>query len=158
MANYYNRYQEFTINGENITVPFLRLTSKSSDKRVVYKVGSSRLDKISQQYYDSPYFGWLILQANPQVGGLEWDIKDGQVLTVPYPLVASLQEYRQQIQDYYFFNGKNPPFRKFPTPTPKMNTTPLTFSTNNTSTNTNNNVSSNNNTNTTSGYIGSRSY
>ena len=150
MANYYNRYQEFTVNGENLTVPFLRLTSKSSDKRVVYKVGSSRLDKISQQYYGSPYFGWLILQANPQVGGLEWDIKDGQVLTVPYPLVASLQEYRQQIQDYYFFNGKNTPLRKFPTPQTSTNTSRLTFNTNNSTTT--------NNTNQTSGYIGSSSY
>tara|TARA_R100000664_G_C2759820_1_gene150026 strand:+ start:2955 stop:3317 length:363 start_codon:yes stop_codon:yes gene_type:complete len=107
MADYYNRYKQFIINGKNKTVPFIRLRSKSSDKKVIYKVGKSRLDKISEEYYGTPYFGWLILQGNPDVGGLEWNIKDGRVLTVPYPLVASLQEYKQSVDDYYFYYGKS---------------------------------------------------
>ena len=107
MADYYNRYQQFTINGKNKPVPFIRLTSKPSDKKVIYKVGKSRLDKISQEYYGSPYFGWLILQGNPDSGGLEWNIKDGRVLSVPYPLVASLQQYKQSVDDYYFYYGKS---------------------------------------------------
>jgi hypothetical protein len=116
MANYYNRYTDFIINGENITVPFIKLTSKAGDKKVIYKVGRSRLDKISQQYYESPYFGWLILQANPSVGGLEWNIKDGQVLIVPYPLVASLQIYKKAVDDYFFFYGKNLPTKNYSVP------------------------------------------
>jgi len=116
MANYYNRYTDFIINGENITVPFLKLPSKGSDKKVVYKAGRSRLDKISQQYYESPYFGWLILQANPSVGGLEWNIRDGQVLIVPYPLVASLQAYKKATDDYFFYYGKNLPTNNYSVP------------------------------------------
>ncbi len=38
--------------------------------------------------------GWLILQANPQYSGLETSIPDGAVLTIPFPLVASLQDYK----------------------------------------------------------------
>ena len=124
MANYYNRYTDFTINGENITVPFLKLPGKSSDKKIVYKVGSTRLDKISEQYYESPYFGWLILQANPSAGGLEWDIKDGQVLIVPYPLVASLQAYKKATDDYFFYYGKNLPTKNYAVP--NIGSTPIT--------------------------------
>jgi|TARA_R110002020_G_scaffold196775_2_gene397759 hypothetical protein len=106
MAQYYNRYKDFVINGENITVPYLGIPSKPTDKRVVYKTGKSRLDKISQTYYDSPYFGWLILEANPQMGGIEWNIPDGRVLTVPFPLVASLQDYKQRVDNHFFYYGK----------------------------------------------------
>lgn len=125
MARYYNRYSDFNINGENLTVPFLKLPSLPTDKKTIYKVNSSRLDKISQQYYDSPYFGWLILQANPQVGGLEWNIKDGQVLIVPYPLVASLQNYKQAVDDYFFFYGKNLPMNTYTVP--NISSTPITY-------------------------------
>lgn len=125
MARYYNRYTDFNVNGENLTVPFIKLPSLSSDKKTIYKVNSSRLDKISQQYYGTPYFGWLILQANPQVGGLEWDIKDGQVLIVPYPLVASLQNYKQAVDDYFFFYGKNLPMNTYTVP--NIGSTPITY-------------------------------
>ena len=116
MARYYNRYTDFNVNGQNLTVPFIKLPSLSTDKKFIYKVGKSRLDKVSEQYYGTPYFGWLILQANPQVGGLEWDIKDGQVLIVPFPLVASLQNYKQAVDDYFFFYGKNLPIKEYPVP------------------------------------------
>ena len=58
----------FLVNGQQTVVPSVNVPSKPSDKKYIYKVGQSRTDKISQQYYDSPYFGWLILQANPQYG------------------------------------------------------------------------------------------
>ena len=106
MSQYYNRYKQFTINGKNITVPFLGLPSKPSDKKVIYKIGKSRLDKLSQLYYNSPYFGWLILEANPGIGSIEWDIPDGRLLTVPYPLIASLQDYKQRADNYFFYYGK----------------------------------------------------
>ena len=54
--SYWNRYSDFLINGEQTVVPFAPLPSKSSDKNYIYKVGQSRLDKISQQFYGTPYF------------------------------------------------------------------------------------------------------
>ena len=106
MAQYYNRYTEFTINGENLPVPFIGIPAKPTDKKVIYKAGKSRLDKISQVYYDSPYFGWLIMEANPGIGSLEFDIPDGRVLTVPFPLVTSLQDYKQRADNHFFYYGK----------------------------------------------------
>ena len=76
---YYNRYNQFLVNGEQTVVPYVSLPSKPSDKAYIYKVGRSRLDKVSQEYYGTPFFGWLILQANPQYGGLENNIYDGAI-------------------------------------------------------------------------------
>jgi len=103
---YYNRYSEFLINGQQTVVPYINLPTKSSDKSHIFKVGQSRMDKISFQYYNSPYFGWLIMQANPQFTGLEQNIPDGAVLTIPYPLVASLQDYKNSLDNYFFYYGR----------------------------------------------------
>ena len=103
---YYNRYNDFVINGEQTVVPYVPVPIKSTDKRYIYKVGQSRLDKISQQYYGTPYFGWLILMANPIYGGLEWNILDGSILTIPFPLVASLQDYKNALDNHFFYYGR----------------------------------------------------
>ena len=52
---YYNRYNQFIFNGQQSIVPFVELPSKSTDKKYIYKVGKSRMDKISQQFYNTPY-------------------------------------------------------------------------------------------------------
>ena len=106
MADYYDRYTQFIINGKNKPVPFIPIKSKPSDKKVIYKVGQSRLDKVSQEYYGTPYFGWLILQANPQFGGQEWDITDGAVITIPYPLMTSLEEYKSKVDQHFLYYGR----------------------------------------------------
>ena len=103
---YYNRYNTFLINGEQTVVPFVNIPSKPSDKRYIYKVGQSRTDKISQQYYGTPYFGWLIMQANPQFGGLENNIPDGSILTIPFPLLSSLQDYKSALDTHFFYYGR----------------------------------------------------
>ena len=103
---YYNRYNNFLINGEQTVVPFVNIPSKPSDKRYIYKVGQSRTDKISQQYYGAPYFGWLIMQANPQFGGLENNIPDGSILTIPFPLLSSLQDYKAALDTHFFYYGR----------------------------------------------------
>jgi len=102
----YNRYNTFLINGLQTIVPYINLPSKTTDKRHIYKVAQSRLDKISQQYYGSPTFGWLILMANPKYGGEEWNIPDGSVLTIPFPLLASLQDYKNELENQFFYYGR----------------------------------------------------
>ena len=103
---YYNRYDGFIVNGQQTVVPYVNLQSKSTDKKHIYIIGQSRLDKISQLYYGTPFFGWLILQANPQYGGLENNIYDGAILSVPYPLITSLQDYKSAIDTYFFYYGR----------------------------------------------------
>tara|TARA_R100000664_G_C2752712_1_gene139998 strand:- start:709 stop:1035 length:327 start_codon:yes stop_codon:yes gene_type:complete len=105
-TQYWNRYGQFLINEKYINVPFIKLPSKPTDKRTVYTVGVSRLDKLSQEYYDTPYFGWLILSANPEFGGLESNIPNKRVLTIPFPLVASLQDYKKEVETHFFYYGR----------------------------------------------------
>jgi hypothetical protein len=102
----YNRYSDFIINGQQTVVPYINLPSKTTDKRYIYKVGQSRLDKVSQQYYNTPLFGWLIMLGNPTYGGQEWNIPDGAILTIPFPLVASLQDYKNELENHFFYYGR----------------------------------------------------
>lgn len=106
MMKYYNRYNTFLINGVQTTVPFVKIPPKTTDKVYIYKIGKSRLDKISQEIYSTPYFGWLILQANPQFGGLENNITDGAILTIPFPLESSLLDYKNQLDNYFYYYGR----------------------------------------------------
>lgn len=104
---YYNRYSDFLINGEQTVVPYVKIPSKSTDKVYFYRSGVSRLDKISQEYYGSPFFGWLIMQSNPEYGtGLEWDVPDNSLLTIPFPLIPSLQDYKSSLNNYFFYYGR----------------------------------------------------
>ena len=64
------------------------------------------MDKVSQNYYGTPYFGWIIMQANPEFGGLESNIYDGALITVPFPLIASLQDYKTALDNYFFYYGR----------------------------------------------------
>jgi hypothetical protein len=102
----YQRYNDFLINGEQTVVPYINLPTKTTDKRYIYKVGQSRMDKMSQQYYGSPTFGWLILVANPIWGGEEWNIPDGTILTIPFPLIPSLQDYKNELSNHFFYYGR----------------------------------------------------
>ena len=103
---YNNRYQTFLVNGEQTVVQYVNLPGKSTDKRYIYKVGFSRMDKVSQQYYGTPYFGWLIMMANPQYGGMEYNIPDSSILTIPFPLLTSLQDYKTVLDEHFFYYGR----------------------------------------------------
>ena len=103
---YYDRYQDFLINGKQTVVPFVSLPAKPTDRKFIYKVAQSRLDKVSQEFYGTPYFGWLIQMANPQYGSMETNIEDGAVLIIPFPLIASLQDYKNAIDNHFFYYGR----------------------------------------------------
>lgn len=104
--SYWNRYDTFLLNGQQTVVPYVKLPSKSSDKKYLYKKNIGRLDKVSQEIYSSPFFGWLIMLANPQFGGQEWDIPDNSILIVPFPLITSLQDYKNELNNYFFYYGR----------------------------------------------------
>lgn len=98
--NYYNRYTRFVINEVTRPLPFLTIDPKSTDKTVVYNSDRDRLDKFSQQYYNSPYYGWLILLCNPRYGGVEENIPNGEIIRIPFPLTDTIQQYIQAVKKY----------------------------------------------------------
>src|ERR1035437_6812443 len=100
MANtYFDRYEAFKIDGEVKPMPGIYLEPKSTDKMIVYHLGKTRLDNISQSYYGNPWHGFLILAGNPQFGGLEFNIPDGSIIRVPFPFTKSLEQYQNNVNN-----------------------------------------------------------
>lgn len=102
---YTNRYERFTENNEAITVPFVTIPVKNSDKYPVYTIGKSRLDKMSLSFYGDPYHGWLIMLANPMFSK-ETEIIDGAILRVPYPLAESKTDYNDALKTHKKLYGE----------------------------------------------------
>ena len=101
----YNRYKSFKSNGAYKKVPFVEVPVSDTDRYTYYEVGKTRMDLLSYQYYDNPNFGWLILQANPSCGSLEYKIKDGTRLRIPYPLDIAIQGYENSLGKYIKLYG-----------------------------------------------------
>lgn len=103
----YKRYNSFTLNGSYKKVPFIEIPVRASDCYAFYEVGKTRLDLLSYQYYNNPNYGWLILQANPQYGSLEFKIENGSKIRIPYPLEQVIQGYENDITKYVKLYGLN---------------------------------------------------
>lgn len=97
MAESFDRYQQFRTDGEIEIVPFAEVPVKDTDFYETYKQGGERLDQISNRYYNSSDYGWLIMQANPEYGSIEYRIPDNSVLRIPFPLATSLQDYQESV-------------------------------------------------------------
>jgi hypothetical protein len=96
----FNRYSQFKgLNGQFI-VPFAEIPIERNDRYEKYVKGKTRMDLLSFEYYNSADYGWLILQANPQYGSLEFNIPDGVEIRIPYPLNSALNRYQKSIEEY----------------------------------------------------------
>ncbi len=102
---YYNRYFGFVVNGAYKTLPFIKLDLKTTDYFENYIRNKTRFDVLSDKYYDVPYYTWLILTANPVLGGLEFGIKNGYQIRIPYPLETTLREYNDKLKQYIQLYG-----------------------------------------------------
>ena len=96
----YSRYNRFLVNGKYEIVPSVEIYSKSSDFFEVYKGGATRLDILSNKYYGDPNYDWLIMMANPEYGSMEFNIPDGAILRIPYPLNTTIDAYNSAIDKY----------------------------------------------------------
>jgi len=104
--NYFDRYQYFEQDGNFRIVPGIEIPIKSTDKYIRYIKGRTRLDKVSQDNYGSPTFGWLIMMANPEVGGIEFEIPDNFIIRIPFPLISTLQDYKRGVDLYNLYYGE----------------------------------------------------
>lgn len=106
MPQYYDRYGSFRTNNEIKPLPGITIPELPSDKYAIYKQGQSRLDKLSLMYYNNPYSGWLILLANPQFGGLEFNIPDMTSIRVPFPFDSAVSRYITQVSNHKTLYGE----------------------------------------------------
>lgn len=97
---YYDRYSKFRSDGQVKLLPFLKIDEEGSDLYIVFEKDTMRFDNLSYKYYGDPDYAWLILQANPQIGGYEYSILDGTVLRIPYPLSSAINRYEASIHAY----------------------------------------------------------
>lgn len=106
MAQYYDRYASFRGNNEVKPVPGIFVPEATTDKNVIYKQGVSRLDKLSDSYYNNPYSGWLIMAANPEFGGLEFNIPDNTSIRIPYPFDSAVARYITEVSKHKTLYGE----------------------------------------------------
>jgi hypothetical protein len=102
---YFDRYEQFRSNGTVRPIPGIQIPIFPTDKAIVYKNGQTRLDKLSQTYYNNPYHGFLIMAANPQFGGLEFGIPDRAVIRVPFPFESAIERYINEVERYQNLYG-----------------------------------------------------
>ena len=105
MSNNFDRYSKFRQGNVVGFVPFAKVPVKKTDIKIIFEKGLMRLDQLSYQYYNDADYAWLILQANPQYGALEFNIPDKVELRIPYPLDVSLTDYQKSIEDYNKYNN-----------------------------------------------------
>lgn len=94
----FDRYFYYRNNGNVDQLPFVNIPVSSSDRYEEWRDGQSRMDVMSQKYYNDPLFDWVILQANPQYV-LEFDIPDGEIIRIPYPLESVLKLYDDTLKN-----------------------------------------------------------
>lgn len=97
----YDRYSKFRENGKIGIVPFIEIKEKSTDVYIKYNKKSDRMDTLSYKYYYNANYGWLIMQANPKYGSMEFSIPDGVELRIPYPLEETIKQYNNDIDNYF---------------------------------------------------------
>ena len=93
---YYDRYSKFRVNGMVKPVPFIKIPPNSGDLYITFDKTKMRFDMLSYKYYGDPDYAWLILQANPHLGGYEYSIRHGEILRIPYPLSSALNRYEME--------------------------------------------------------------
>ena len=103
---YFDRYKIFRENANVKPIPGIKIPESGSDKSVLYRKGLTRLDKVSNDYYNNPYSGWLILQANPKYGGLEFMIPDNTIIRIPFPFDSAVQAYIDEIKKHILLYGE----------------------------------------------------
>ena len=105
-SKYFDRYQYFEEDWTFKIVPGIDIAIKGTDEYIQFKKGKDRLDKISEDKYNTPYFGWLILLSNPLAGSVEFEIPDNFMLRIPKPLVTTLQDYKKSVDLYRLYYGE----------------------------------------------------
>jgi hypothetical protein len=106
MAQYFDRYSEFRFNSNMKPLPGIKIPENDTDKKMIYKQGLSRLDKLSQLYYNNPYGGWLIMLANPEFGGLEFNIPDLTLIRIPFPYESAVSRYITGVNNHKLLYGE----------------------------------------------------
>jgi hypothetical protein len=98
MAEYYDRYKEFRIDGQILKVPLTLISHSDTDLFITFDKSKMRMDTLSYKYYGDANYGWLLMMANPQFGSMEFEIPDKVLFRIPYPLQNALVRYEEDVK------------------------------------------------------------
>lgn len=98
MGEYYDRYKYFKEGDNWKLVKFCEIAWGNEDILIKFDKSTMRMDSLSYRYYNDPNYGWLILQANPHLPSMEFNIQDGAQIRIPYPLTSAIKRYEESIQ------------------------------------------------------------
>lgn len=101
VEEYYDRYKQFRIDGEIKKIPFLPIDEAETDLFITFDKSKMRLDTLSYKYYGDANYGWLLLNANPHLGSMEFEIPDKSLFRIPYPLQTAILRYEQKVNKYF---------------------------------------------------------
>lgn len=86
-------------DGSYLQTPFIDIPFNASDKYETWNEGYSRLDKLSQKYYGTPFYDFLILYAN-KIYVSEFEIPTGASIRIPFPLQKAKGDYERLLNLY----------------------------------------------------------
>ena len=96
----YNRYAILKKpDGSIEPMSFVDLPVNTSDKYIFWSSGSDRLDKLSQKYYNNPFYDFLISYANNEYTN-EFDIPDNALIRIPFPLERAIYDYELILKNH----------------------------------------------------------
>lgn len=96
----YNRYLRLNLSdGTNEMMPFVKIPKNNSDKTIYWNKERDRYDKYANIYYGNPFFDFFISLANPDYLS-EWDIPDGTLIRIPFPLSRVKSFYENYLDNY----------------------------------------------------------
>lgn len=93
-----SRYKLVTFNGKQIEVPIVPIKERETDKFIEFNVNKKRLDRVAEEIYKFDDLYWIILLGNPEYS-LEFDIPVNQIIRIPFPLSAVINELQLNFLD-----------------------------------------------------------
>lgn len=93
----YNRYELLNNNNNYEKLPYINIPNNDSDKYVNWILGKSRMDILSYDYYGNPLYDFIILYGNGEYLS-EFDIPDGEIIRIPFPLEKALNDYINELE------------------------------------------------------------
>lgn len=100
---YYDRYYNFRVENEVKPMTFIPIWKSNDDLYIEFDKSTMRFDSLSYKYYGDADFAWLILQANPTLGGYEYNIPNKTLIRIPYPLSSALKRFETAYNNYSNF-------------------------------------------------------
>lgn len=99
MEKEYNRYE---ILDNNVTIqimPMVKLPVNSTDKFEYWNSEIHRFDKLAYKYYGNPFYDFLLIYANTEYIS-EFDIPNGALIRIPFPLSKAKSDYQDLLTKY----------------------------------------------------------